>query len=82
MVNALFSIFAPAEAPPDIVGRLSGVIRGALSSKDLIDNVLLPAGFDPNPATPPEQFGAFLRGDRRKWREWVQRIDPKKLRTS
>ena len=79
--GAWFGLFAPAATPPEITRKLASSIWTVVSSKEYTDNVLLPAGFDPNPSTPPEQFDAFLREDRRKWREWVQRIDPKKLRT-
>ena len=78
--GAWFGLFAPAATPPEITRKLTSSIWTVVSSKEYTDNVLLPAGFDPNPSTPPEQFGTFLREDRRKWREWVQRIDPKKLR--
>ena len=78
--GAWFGLFAPAATPPELTRKLSSTIWNVVSSKEYTDNVLLAAGFDPNPSTPPEQFGAFLREDRRKWREWVQRIDPKKLK--
>ena len=80
--GAWFGLFAPAATPPEITRKLAATIWNVVSSKEYTDNVLLPAGFDPSPATSPEQFGAFLREDRRKWREWVQRIDPKKLRSA
>lgn len=78
--GAWFGLFAPAATPPEITRKLAAMIWTVVSSKEYTDNVLLPAGFDPNPSTPPEQFAAFLQEDRRKWRDWVQRIDPKKLR--
>ena len=80
--GAWFGLFAPAATPPEITRKLAAMVWNVVSSKEYTDNVLLPAGFDPSPSTPPEQFGAFLRDDRRKWRDWVQRIDPKKLRTA
>lgn len=79
VVGAWFGLFAPASTPAYITRRLQQTIWGVVSSKEYTDNVLLPAGFDPNPSVAPEQFGTFLREDRRKWRDWVSRIDPKKL---
>lgn len=78
-VGAWFGLFAPVATPVEITKKISSTVWSIVATKEYTDNVLLPAGFDPNPSVAPEQFNIFLREDRRKWREWVSRIDPKKL---
>lgn len=79
VISAWFGMFAPSGTPMEITKRLSTTIWEAASTKEFTDSVLLPAGFDPYPSVPPEQFAAFIREDRRKWRESVAMINPKKL---
>lgn len=80
-VGAWFGMFAPAATPADIVKRLTGVIWGAVSSKDFIENVLHKIGFELNTAWSPDRFPQFLREDRLRWRESIQMIDPAKFKT-
>jgi tripartite-type tricarboxylate transporter receptor subunit TctC len=79
VISAWFGLFAPTGTPAEITRKLSASIWEVVASREFTDSVLLPAGFDPHPSVSPEQFPAFLREDRRRWRESVARIDPKKL---
>ncbi len=79
VISAWFGTFAPAGTPPDITRKLASGMWDIASSKEFTDAVLLPAGFDPMPSISPEQFPAFIREDRRRWRESIAKIDPKRL---
>ncbi|MES2184840.1 MAG: tripartite tricarboxylate transporter substrate binding protein [Pseudomonadota bacterium] len=79
VVGALFGMFAPGNTPPEITRRLSSVLWEAVSSDEFTDNVLVPGGFDPHPSVTPGQFPAFIRDERRKWRDSLARIDPRKF---
>ncbi|MES2184839.1 MAG: tripartite tricarboxylate transporter substrate binding protein [Pseudomonadota bacterium] len=79
VVSALFALFAPAGTPPEITRRLSGAVWDTVSSDEFNDNVLLPGGFDPHPSVPPDKLPAFIREERRKWRDALAKIDPRKF---
>ncbi len=77
-VTAWFGMFAPAATPTDITKRLSGAVWDAVSTKDF-GEVLHKIGFEIDTGITPEKFPAFLREDRRRWKEAIAQIDPKKL---
>lgn len=79
VVSAWFGLFAPAGTPGEMTKKLQASIWDIVSSKEYTDNVLLAAGFDPGPPVVPEQFPTFLRDDRRRWKESIARIEPKRL---
>lgn len=77
-VTAWFGMFAPAATPPDITKKLSAAVWDAVSTKDFAE-VLHKIGFELDTSVTPDRFQAFLREDRRKWKEAIAQIDPKKL---
>ena len=64
-------LLAPAGIPDDVAARLNGGVNAALKSpefkKFLDEQSLRPAGGT------PEQFGAFMKGETRKWGEVIKR---------
>src|SRR5262249_59698866 len=61
---------APAGTPPELIGRLNGVINDGLSSAEA-KHSLAKFNVEPN-LTSPEGFGAFLAAEARKWAEIVR----------
>jgi tripartite-type tricarboxylate transporter receptor subunit TctC len=60
---------APAGTPAEIVGKLSAAINEALGDND-VTKPLHTAGLDVKGGT-PEQFGAFIAGETKKWNDVV-----------
>ena len=63
-------VLAPAGTPPDVIGRLNGVINDGLKSAEAKQS-LARFNVEPN-ITSPEGFGAFLAAEARKWAEIVR----------
>src|ERR1700712_424409 len=64
-----FGVMAPAGTPAEIVGKLSAAINEALGDSD-VTKPLHTAGLDVKGGT-PEQFGAFIAGETKKWSDVV-----------
>jgi tripartite-type tricarboxylate transporter receptor subunit TctC len=79
VISAWFGMFAPAGTPAEVTRKLSSSIWEVASSNEFTETVLLPAGFDPHPSVAPDQFAAFIREDRRRWKESIAKVDPKRL---
>jgi tripartite-type tricarboxylate transporter receptor subunit TctC len=62
---AAFGIVAPADTPPDIVGKLNRAINGSLSAEPM-KKTLAKIGFEANVGT-PENFAAFIADEMAKW---------------
>ena len=60
-----FGAVAPANTPADIVRRLNAEIVAALSLAEIRERVLA-GGAEPFTGT-PQEFGAFIRSETRKW---------------
>jgi tripartite-type tricarboxylate transporter receptor subunit TctC len=65
-----FGIVLPAATPAEIVARLNAEVVATLKRPDIRDRVLA-AGAEPSPST-PEEFGALIRSETRKWAEVVR----------
>lgn len=65
-----FGIVLPAATPVDIVARLNAEVVATLRRPDIRDRVLA-AGAEPSPST-PEEFGALILSETRKWAEVVR----------
>jgi tripartite-type tricarboxylate transporter receptor subunit TctC len=75
-VRAWFGLLAPRQTPQPIVGRLQQEIWRIASSKDFIQNTIVPTAAEPS-SVPPERLESFLRADQEKWVKWVKRLGPK-----
>jgi tripartite-type tricarboxylate transporter receptor subunit TctC len=67
-----FGFFTVAGTPAPIVQRLSGAVREALASKDVVDG-LATFGLEARP-TSPEQLAAMLKADTDRWAPLVKQI--------
>ncbi len=63
-------VFAPAGTPPPIVGTLAAEVKRIFEMPE-VQKTLTDVGAVPSPMT-PEEFTAFITGERRKWQEVVQ----------
>jgi tripartite-type tricarboxylate transporter receptor subunit TctC len=63
-------VLAPAGTPPEVIGRLNGVINDGLKSAEARQS-LAKFNVEPN-ITSPEGFGTFLAAEARKWAEIVR----------
>ena len=64
-------LFAPAGTPRAIVDRLAAATKAILSGPDVTAQ-LLAVGAEPTPL-PPDEFTAFARAERAKWKEVVRK---------
>jgi tripartite-type tricarboxylate transporter receptor subunit TctC len=67
-----FGFFAPARLPADVLNRLSGAIRAALASQDVIDG-LAQMGLEAKGSTPGD-LAALLKRDTERWGPLVKQI--------
>ena len=58
-------VLAPAHTPPAVISRLNSTLVKIVQSPDVRDRILA-TGADPMPST-PEEFGAFIAAEIRKW---------------
>jgi tripartite-type tricarboxylate transporter receptor subunit TctC len=65
-----FGAVAPANTPRDVIQKLNGEIRSALTAPDVKERALA-AGAEPAPSS-PEQFVAYIREETKKWGEVVK----------
>ena len=64
-------LFAPAGTPRPIVDRLAGEAKAILARPDVATQ-LAAVGAEPAPL-PPDEFVAFARAERAKWKEVVRK---------
>ncbi|MGZ8211768.1 MAG: Bug family tripartite tricarboxylate transporter substrate binding protein, partial [Burkholderiales bacterium] len=69
-VSGWYGFYAPAGTPQDIVRRLQGEARRALTSPDAKEK-LQKTGNEPVVST-PEEFGAFIRNEIAMWTKVVK----------
>jgi tripartite-type tricarboxylate transporter receptor subunit TctC len=67
VVTAFFGVAAPAGTPAPIVARLNAVINESLQTEEL-KSVLKKIGGAPTIET-PDQFGAFIAAELKKWKD-------------
>lgn len=67
-----FGFYVPARTPPDVVQRLHGAIRGALSSPEVVDG-LAAVYLEPYPTT-PQQLAALLKTETEFWSGLVKTV--------
>ena len=65
VVDSWLGVFVPARTPPDVVQALSGAIREAVKSAEMVDN-LAKVGNEPTFQT-PEEFAATVKADIARW---------------
>jgi tripartite-type tricarboxylate transporter receptor subunit TctC len=61
-----YGVLAPGRTPKPVVDALHGVMAKALRAPELRSR-LIEMGAEPNLASTPEQFGAFIRAEIDKW---------------
>ena len=69
-ITSWFGVTAPVGTPPAIVARLNAALRTATADAAMIER-LSGMGAEPLSMT-PEQFGAFLRGERERYAEVIR----------
>ena len=67
-----FGFYLPAKTPADVVQRLHGAIRAALSSPDVVDS-LAQMYLEPYPTT-PQQLAALLKTETEFWSGLVKTV--------
>jgi tripartite-type tricarboxylate transporter receptor subunit TctC len=67
-----FGFYVPAKTPAEVVQRLNGAIRGALSSPDVVDS-LAALYLEPYP-TSPQQLAALLKTETDFWSGLVRTV--------
>lgn len=70
-----FGLFVPAKTPRAIVDKLAEKVKVVLA-KPFVQKQLSIMGVQASPMT-PDQFSAFIRGERKKWQEVVKAADVK-----
>ena len=63
-------LFAPAGTPRPVVDKLAAQVKGILETPEVVSS-LEAVGAEPAPM-PPDDFGAFTRSEREKWKEVVK----------
>lgn len=67
-----FGIYLPAKTPAEVVNKLSGALRTALSSPDVVDS-LGQMGLEAKSSTPAE-LAALLKRDSDRWAPLIKTI--------
>ena len=70
VVESWSGLFAPAKTPPETVAALSGAVREALASPDLVESLAkigTEAGY-----SPPDAFARMVKADLERWGPVVQ----------
>ena len=71
-LSAWFAAFLPAGTPGPVIEKLRGAVAAALGDKGTRDR-LLAAGVEPQGST-PEELGAFVVSETRKWADIVKAV--------
>ncbi|MGZ8263031.1 MAG: Bug family tripartite tricarboxylate transporter substrate binding protein [Burkholderiales bacterium] len=66
-----FGLLAPANTPRDIVARLHAAVLQALQDP-VVSKRFLEGGAEPTPSKSPEEFGAVIRDEIRKWAKVIK----------
>jgi tripartite-type tricarboxylate transporter receptor subunit TctC len=66
-----FGLLAPAGTPRAIITKLHGAVVQALNDPD-VRKRFVDGGADPTPSSSPEEFGALLRSELKKWARVVK----------
>jgi tripartite-type tricarboxylate transporter receptor subunit TctC len=69
-------LVAPKGTPDSIVAKLNGAIRKGLADPELRNKVLA-SGYEATEANSPQEFGAFIEADTKKWIDLVKVIGMK-----
>ena len=67
-----YGFFLPGKSSPETVLKLNAALREALASKDIVDT-LATFGMEATPSS-PEQLGAALKADMKKWEPVVKAV--------
>ena len=67
-----YGFFLPGKSSPETVLKLNAALREALASKDIVDT-LANFGMEATPSS-PEQLGAALKADMKKWEPVVKSV--------
>jgi tripartite-type tricarboxylate transporter receptor subunit TctC len=68
--SAWFGMAAPAKTPVDVIVRLNKMVNEALASPQMAQRAK-ELGLD-LPTPTPEEFGAFMRDERQKWKRIIE----------
>jgi tripartite-type tricarboxylate transporter receptor subunit TctC len=68
--SAWFGMAAPAKTPVDVIARLNKMVNDALLSPQMAQRAKELGLVLPTPT--PEEFGAFMRDERQKWKKIVE----------
>ena len=71
-LSAWFAAFLPAKTPRPVIDKLHGAFAAALDDQATRDK-LLAAGIEPQAST-PENLGAFVVSETRKWADLVKAV--------
>jgi tripartite-type tricarboxylate transporter receptor subunit TctC len=66
-----YSIFGPANLPPDVLKRLNAAVNDSLKQPD-IKAAIAHIGFEPHSAS-PEEFAALLKSELTRWEPIVRK---------
>jgi tripartite-type tricarboxylate transporter receptor subunit TctC len=69
-VNNWYGLFAPAGTPKDVIARLHDEAAKALGATD-VKHRLLESGIVATTSS-PEQFGAYIQAETRKWAKVIR----------
>ena len=72
----VLGFLVPAGTSRDIIARLHGDITRALANADVLQK-LNGVGLEPVKANSPDEFGAFIRAEIRKWAKVVEQSGAK-----
>jgi len=75
VASAWFGAVAPARTPAAVIARLNAEFVNVMNTKSVRD-FLLQQGLEAGSGT-PEQFDAFVKGERAKWAEVIRRLGAK-----
>jgi tripartite-type tricarboxylate transporter receptor subunit TctC len=67
-----YGLMAPAGTPADIIARLNGVLRAAVSEPDVKARILADGG-DPLPST-PQEYAADIAREEPKWSALIKKL--------
>ena len=65
-MTSWFGLFAPAEAPPEVIQRLSKAMELALADEEMRAQ-LSASGFEPKPYVPLAETARFVKDEYKKW---------------
>ena len=66
-----FGLVAPSGTPREIVAKLNADVQRIISDPAFKERFLVPNRYEPIPGS-PEQFGAYMKADTRKWEKIIK----------